>query len=467
MHTALLPWLHRDEPLQGTALVDDQGPSEDPILTDDQTSLGREAFLDRVEAFAEQLADLGVRRGDTVAVMLPPRVEALITVYAAWRLGAVVNPVNPALRPDEVAEQLADTDARVVVNLDALAPDGGRTTVHLSQMRRVPEGTLPPAEVDPDGLALVLHTIGRPGRPRGACFSHRSLQVVSEAATEALDLTADDHLLLTLPLHLPGTLVTGVLAPLLAGARVSLNGAGRSGAVPVDVHPTHLCTVPAALDRLAGLPEEHAPSRDRLRVVTCPGPVPDEVVSRVEGRYDARVVAVHGQTETTGWTACTGRSGLVGLVPAVPGQEIQIADRFGRSVPPGTVGEVLVRGPQVMRGYVDDFTGLDTPLVDGWLRTGEHGRLDRSGALTLVDRAPSQIGPDGASDSLEEIETRLQQVEGVYEAVAVDQTDQGSDRALVFVEPCPGLGVAPDVLRNRCRAQLARTRLAVDIQVLG
>src|SRR6476619_118757 len=161
-HLDYLPWCRPQD-------YDDR-----PFVRDDTADLTYAAFASRVDAAAEQLAELGVTPGSVVAIMLPNRVELLVAMVAAWRLGAAATPINPVFTANEADYQIDDAGSVVVVNVGPDAPSGGRPTIAVDELRRTSRrrGSLPAPHTTADDIALLIYTSGSTGRPKGVILNH-------------------------------------------------------------------------------------------------------------------------------------------------------------------------------------------------------------------------------------------------------------------------------------------------------
>ena len=171
------------------------------------------------------LDEKGVSVGDVVAIMLPNRVEFVVAMFAAWRLGAAVTPISPTLVPAEAAYQIEDAAAKVVivdmpVEIDAQVVDAFDERPD----RRAGPGALEPAEHSDDALALLIYTSGTTGRPKGVMLDHANLNAMCRMVIDAFKMTSDDHSLLILPLFHVNGIVAGTLSPLVAGGRTTIAG---------------------------------------------------------------------------------------------------------------------------------------------------------------------------------------------------------------------------------------------------
>src|SRR6266498_3671316 len=190
-------------------------------LRDGAVELTYADFARRVDAVAEQFAASGIGRGDVVAVMLPNRVELLLGLVAAWRLGAAATPINPVFTANEAGYQIRDSQA-VLLLTSAVDADYGVPVVLADDLRTEPAGTLPGPAAATDDLALLIYTSGSTGRPKGVMLDHSNLVAMAASIVEAMKIGPADNCLLVLPLFHVNAICVSCLAPMLAGAQVTI-----------------------------------------------------------------------------------------------------------------------------------------------------------------------------------------------------------------------------------------------------
>ncbi|MGW2558549.1 class I adenylate-forming enzyme family protein [Streptomyces sp. NPDC001514] len=446
-----------------------------PCIADDREQLDNDAFLRRVRSAAAVLGAHGIRAGDVVAVSLPNRLELVVIMFAAWRLGAAVTPLNPALTEAEARHQIQDSGAKAVIaeagagsfgTLDAAAVAGASV--------RGSEALAPDAvALAPESLALIIYTSGTTGRPKGVMLDHANIAAMCRMVIDAIGLDETDHSLLVLPLFHVNGIVVSVLSPLLAGARATI--AGRFSASTffdtVDaVGPTYFSAVPAIYAMLVSLPDEVRPDTSSLRRAICgAAPMPAELIARFENRFHVPVVEGYGLSEGTCASTLNPPAGLrkpgtVGL--PLPGQTVAVMDAEGNLLDGGSVGEVVVRGPNVMRGYLGLPDETARTVVDGWLHTGDVGRFDADGYLILVDRIKDMIIRGGENIYPKEIENVLHTHAAVLEAAVVGRPDPVlGEVPVAYVALLPDAKAAPEELVEHCRGSLARIKVPVSVLV--
>jgi long-chain acyl-CoA synthetase len=458
------------------ATLPDERAALDPTgacIDDDRLALTNAGFLARVEATAAMLRPAGVGPGDVVATMLTNRVELVVVMFAAWRIGAALTPINPSLTVGEAAFQTVDSGARVLVHEGVTLDLPGVTMVDVATLPATPVGGDAVVETAPGALALLIYTSGTTGKPKGVMLDHANLTAMVGMITQALGLTAADHCLLILPLfHVNGILVS-VLSPLAGGGCTTITGRFSPSTffdTVEAVRPTFFSAVPAIYAMLSALPDDVEPDTSSVRFAICgAAPMPAELIARFEQRYGTTIVEGYGLSECT--CAATinpidGRSkpGTVGL--PLPGQEVALLDSAGKVTTEGR-GEVVVRGPNVMRGYLNKPEDTAATLHDGWLHTGDVGYFDADGYLVLVDRVKDMIIRGGENIYPKEIENVLYSHPAVLEAAVVGRPHAVlGEEPVAFVALRGPQSVTPGELVELCSRSLARFKVPRDVVVL-
>jgi long-chain acyl-CoA synthetase len=441
-------------------------------LADDVVTLDNAAFADRVARAAALLDRLGVGAGDVVAIAMPNRVELIIALFAVWRLGAAATPVNPALTPTEMQYQVDDAGAKVVIGdgheLDAIVVDVDALAAEPSIHRA-------PVEPRTAALALLIYTSGTTGKPKGVMLDHANIAAMCDMTRGGLGITAADHSLLILPLFHVNGIVVGTLTPLLAGGRVTVAGrfSPKTFFTLVErIRPTYFSAVPAIYAMLTSMPEAETADTSSLRLVVCgAAPIPAELIARVEDVLGVALVEGYGLSE--GSCASTlnpydgvRKPGTVGL--PLPGQEVRVVDHLGNPVPQEERGEIVIRGANVMRGYLNRPEDTAKTIVDGWLHTGDVGIFDEDGYLRIVDRIKDMIIRGGENIYPKEIETALYSHGGVLEAAVVGRPDDVLGEVVVaYVAVRPAAAVELEELEALCAERLAKYKRPVAIEILG
>jgi amino acid adenylation domain-containing protein len=425
-----------------------------------------------VDRFAAGLRDLGVQRGDRVAIVLPNRVETAIAVYGVLRAGAAFTPLNPTAGADRLHQQIAAAGAVAAV-CDAARVETLRAAPlsHVIDVDDGPfgaDGPVPRGALDVD-LGSIIYTSGSTGEPKGAAFAHRNMRFVTGSIAEYLELSERDRVLCVLPLSFTYGLYQ-LLICLHAGATLVLEPGmtlpGRLVELLERERITGLPGVPTVFQlllTLRGLADRELPE---LRFLTNAGAaLPTTTLQALRRTFPhARLYSMYGLTECK--RVCylppdqlDARPTSVGV--PIPGTEAWIEDEHGEEVPAGEVGELVVRGDHVMQGYWNDPALTARKLRPGrwpWehvLRTGDLFRRDEEGYLYFVGRTDDIIKSRGEKVAPREIEEVLYDAPGVREAAVVGVPDPLLGQAVhAHVCPLEGHVLDPAALRRHCAERL-------------
>jgi long-chain acyl-CoA synthetase len=398
--------------------------------------------------------------GDRVGIWLANGPTYIAAFHGALRLGAIVVPLNALLRPNEVARRLEHSGARALV---AAAPAADVAWIDpASAAGAEPVGEF--VDRDPEDTAVILYTSGTTGDARGAELTHEGLRAQAAfIAGPVLRLTPDDVILGSASLaHILG--LTGVMnASIVAGACVALMSRFeaaealdlmvRSGATAMLGVPTMCIALLEAAESAAAMPP--------LRVAHIGGaPLAPETLHAFALRFGCEVVEGFGMTETGGpvSTHRPGQPCKAGSVGTpVDGMELRLADESGADVDEGEIGEVLVRGTGLMKGYWRNPGATnDAFRKGGWFATGDMGYRDEDGYLFLVDRKKDLILRGGYSVYPREVEDVLYTHPGVLEGVVLGVPDETlGEEVVAVVVPKPGVSLDPEEVRKFVRERVA------------
>jgi long-chain acyl-CoA synthetase len=305
-------------------------------------------------------------------------------------------------------------------------------------------------------------------------LDHANLDAMVEMGREALEVGPDDRCLVILPLFHVNGIVVSVLLPLASGASLVIadrfNPHTFFDLIEAE-RPTYFSAVPTIYAMLAALPTQVVPDTSSVRFAVCgAAPASAELLARFEDRYRIPLIEGYGLSEATcGSTinpiAGPRRAGTVGL--PFPGQQVRILHADGTEAPAGAAGEVVVRGANVMRGYLGRPEETAKVLVDGWLHTGDVGHLDPDGYLTLVGRSKDMIIRGGENIYPKEIEDVLAAHPAVLEAAVIGVPDPvWGEVVIAYVEAAAGHTLDTDQLKQHCARHLSRCKRPTAIHVL-
>ena len=432
---------------------------------------------------AHALRRLGVEPGDRVMVMLPNCPEVLQSYAVILRAGAVIVPVIFLLGDAEVAHILADSEAVVVItSTDMLwkveaqigvAPalrhvllvDGGgdeKTRSFAEEIGGEPD-SFPTVERAGGDLAVILYTSGTTGVPKGVALSHDNLESNARSAAALHELDREDWGVAVLPLsHSYG--LTMMNAGHLLGTRAALLRWFNPEQVLETIQTfkaVGMAGVPTMYVYLLHYPDAERFDTRSMRVWgSGAAPLPVEVVEPFERKFGGTLLEGYGLTEASPIVSAHRLSGVrkLGSVgQPIPGVQVSIQDDDGRDLPVDEIGEVCVRGPNVMTGYYRSPEETARTIRGGWLHTGDMGRLDADGYLYLVERKKDLIIRGGFNIYPREVEEVLYAFPKTAEAAVVGAPDpvMGEDVA-AFVVLKDGETATPDEVMAFCATRLAR-----------
>lgn len=449
-----------------------------PNMRLDYRGLGR-----RTASLAGALqARFGLRPGDRVALAMKNCPEYLEILFACWHAGLAAVPMNARLHGRELAFMAQDCQAKLVFATEEIAAE---LSSELSNVAILQPGThdyakllahdaIPPHEMRPEDLAWIFYTSGTTGKPKGAMLSHRNLMAMAIGYLADVDfLDARDQLL-----HLAATSHASGLFALSFIAKAGNNILPESGgyepdemAMLINASPQLTFFVPPTLLRRLNADDAIANANlaNIRTVLVGAAPVYAEDLREGLSRFGPKLWNGYGQGETPctitamskKMIAAAAAAGdddrLISVGIARTGIVLRIADNDGREVPAGEIGEVLVRGETVMRGYWNRPEATQETLRDGWLHTGDLGRLDAQGYLTLLDRKKDLIISGGMNIYAREIEEVLLTHPAIAEAAVIGLPDAewGESVAAVIVA-APDAAVDIGTLDRLCLERIAR-----------
>lgn len=482
------------------------------------------ALSERVDRFAGALHDIGVRRGDRVAIMLPNCPQFVIAFYGVLRLGAVAVPTNPLYKEHEIAHQLADAGAETLVVLDILHATARKALPHapvrhtivtgiqdflpplkarlyplmlrkkgtpLPHLRHAPvqhfmdmlthEPWSTPTPTTPGDLAVLQYTGGTTGVSKGAMLTNRNLlanaiQTVHWSPAEVKDKLQQRStytLCVTPFFHVYG-LTVGMNMSVYAGATMLL----QPRFVVKDVlkairtcRPELFPGVPTMYLALANAPKLKRDDCASLKAcISGSAPLPLEVQQAFEQKTGGHVVEGYGLTEAApvAMSNPLGRPKIGTVGVPFPDTEAAILDQdTGLPLPQGEIGEIAIRGPQVMPGYWNRPDETDKVLKDGWLLTGDIGRMDEEGYFSIIDRKKDIIIAGGFNIYPREVEEALYEHPAVQEAAVAGVPDgYRGETVKAFIVLKPGMQTTEKDIIAFSRQHLAAFKAPTQVEFL-
>ena len=450
-----------------------------------------------VERLAAGLLILGLKSGECISLLLPNCIPFVVSYFAAARIGVVVVPVNPLLKPAELEYIWRDSEVSLIIAAPALLPGAISALRNLPAIKHVvslahfnsdsPCATenftlsslpdlltlggesldtspLTPAEsfASEDDCAVIIYTSGTTGFPKGAMLSHKNLIRNVEQVTEALDFKPEDVFLTVLPLFHAFAATVCMNTCLFGGcASILMESFAPSKALEaIRKHKvTILPSVPAIFNAFLSTSATHETFTTVRMFVSGGAPLPVSTLLALEDRFKVPVLEGDGPTECSPVTSVNPMEGIrkagsVGL--PLPGVRIAIHDDNDNALPPDEIGEIVVRGDNVMMGYLNQPEATLECMKGGWYHTGDIGKMDSDGYVFILDRKKDMIITSGLNVYPREIEEVLFGHPAVADVAVIGLPDalRGEEVVAVIVLR-PGSEISERELKAYCRERIA------------
>jgi long-chain acyl-CoA synthetase len=457
-----------------------------------------QAFNREVNRYAHALVGrLKISSGDRVAILLGNGIHFIYACFGAFKAGAVVVPLNTYLTAPELKYILTDAGVKVLFSSDEFASVvrdfseevptlesivtvgredlGGDTWLHEEFIRGMPASE-PDVPLSRDDLATIIYTSGTTGKPKGAMLSHGNLLANVVSSARCIRITKKDRLLLILPMFHSFTLTTCILMPLSVGATIIVITKLKSiSHILRDVllrGVTIFIGIPHIYDIMANsrIPWWLRPFV-RLRLfVSGSAPLSAATLEKFERQFGIPLLEGYGLSETSPVVSINPLKGVrkPGSVgKPIPDVSVKILSGDGKELPPGEVGEIAVKGPNVMQGYLNRPRETKEAMRGEWLLTGDIGKLDNDGYIYILDRKKDMILFHGMNVYPREIEEVLYSHPVIAEAAVIGKPDKHRGEVPVAIVAFKdGDSVEPSELTSYCRRSLASYKVPHKIVVL-
>lgn len=459
----------------------DSAPSKTFLISErDGRTFTYGEFNRAVNGTANMLSSLGVGKGDVVSLLLPNGVEYIAAYFACFKLGALAGPINSLLKPEEIAFVLKNSEAKTLLYHTAYESQ-------LSDSREFIKE--PPAAVKFEDVtragsdysegddafretaiergdeAVIIYTSGTTGKPKGCLLTHGNLIANARQITDWLKFTGEDRLLTVMPLFHMNAVTVTTMTPLYTGASTVISprfSASRFWRTVSEHEVTSFGSVATMLSMLLKNYPDGVPAglrTGRLRFAMCgSAPVPAEVMRRFEERFNCPVVEGYGLSESTCRSTfnppdARRRPGSCGL-PI--GNEMRVVNEEDAEVADGELGEIVLRGENIFKGYFKNAEATERAFRGGWFHTSDVGYRDRDGFFHIVDRKSDMIIRAGENVYPREIDELLYAHPAVAEAAAVGVPDElYGEEVAAYVVLKEGQDVTEDELKQYCQSRLA------------
>ena len=429
-------------------------------------------FQTAVNEAADRLIERGITKGDVVSLLMPNSAEYIISYFACWQIGAIGGPINSLLKDNEIEWVRDNSDSKLLLTDTATSPDAREPPVRLDRGT----GNTGVTELTPDDTAIIIYTSGTTGKPKGCMLSHGNLIANARQIADWMGFGPDDRLLTVMPLfHMNAVSVTTMTALYAGGSTVIAPkfSASRFWEIIDRYRVTSFGSVATMLSMLLSKSQEsgvesqeseeslttHDSRLSTLRFAMCgSAPVPVEVLKRFEETFGVLVVEGYGLSESTCRSTFnppneTRRPGSCGMAI---GNEMKIFDETDREVQHGELGEIVMRGPNVFKGYFKNEEATKKAFENGWFHTGDIGFRDDDGFFYIADRKSDMIVRGGENIYPREIDDLLYAHPAVAAAAVVGVPDElYGEEVAAFIVLQGGASVSEQEVIEFCRERLA------------
>ncbi|HXI23198.1 MAG TPA: long-chain-fatty-acid--CoA ligase [Pyrinomonadaceae bacterium] len=462
-------------------------------------------FRKAVERTASMLSAQDVSKGDVVSLLMPNGAEYIIAYFACWKIGALAGPVNSLLKEHEIEFVMNNSEAKAVLvnsefrdrieSLKGQLPylrsviifdDEAEATHEFSRQKPdrqggpVSGGALADARasdtISRDDDAIIIYTSGTTGKPKGCLLTHRNIIANARQISQWLSFSENDRLLTIMPLfHMNAVSVT-TMSALYAGGSTVVSprfSASKFWNIISDYKITSFGSVATMLSMLLNTYPEGVPEglkTDQLRFAMCgSAPVPAEVMKKFEETFNCPVIEGYGLSESTCRSTFNPpderrRPGSCGL-PI--GNEMKVVDDDDNEVAEGELGEIVLRGENILKGYFKNPEATEKAHRGGWFHTGDVGYRDKEGFFYIVDRKSDMIIRAGENIYPREIDEVLYQHPSVAAAATIGVPDQlYGEEVAAFIVLKEGKHATEEELIAHCQSELADYKCPKSIRIV-
>ncbi|QBK26328.1 class I adenylate-forming enzyme family protein [Ureibacillus thermophilus] len=459
-------------------------PSKEAIVFENKTMTFGELF-ENAKKVAAYLQHKGYKKGDIIAQFML-NTDLFLPVYLGVKLaGLTVMPVNTKLAPPEVDYIFQHSEAKVLFYDEKIEEIIKPTThtfdqvISTSKILEILHGNqtdFTKVPIEQDQTAVVMYTSGTTGKPKGVMLSHYNMIETAKIWSDSMNITNQDRTYICTPLFHCAGLHVFAMPTLYKGGTVVIEEAFSPDRTLKNLEKTEATIffgVPAMYTIILNKPEIRQYNFQNLRLF-CYGaaPMPYELVKKLKDTFPkVKVQNLYGQTENTpAASSLTDEYALekIGSVgKPLKNTQIKLVDANGEEVPVGEVGEICVKGPQVMKGYLKNPEETARTIQDGWLYSGDLGKFDEEGFLYIVDRKKDMIIRGGENIYPVEVEEVLYQIPEILEAAVVGVPHEVYGEVpkayVVFKE---GKSLTSEEIINYCFTKLAKYKVPVEIEEL-
>ena len=409
-----------------------RGRSEDIAIVDDGRRITYAEAADGVRKFRNRLYELGIRQGDRVGLFSRNSAEFIYTYLAAASLGAICVPINFQLSPRETAYIMRDAGIKHILTFTPLEFDD-RVSFYQHDIKTFgdkisPDAPALPADFDENSPCSIIYTSGTTGNPKGAVLSHKNLIRNTEQIT-ILGCRATSKVLCVLPMYHCFGWTCCVMYALWCGAQIHVIRTFTPKEVVETIRDaaiTDFYAVPSIYRLITKIAKPN--ELKSLRLAMCSGTtLPLKIAQEFTDKFNIEISEGYGLSEASPIVTLTipGEERIGSIGKAIPDEELKVIDEHGKELPAGQVGELLIRGDNVMLGYWNNPEATSATIdADGWLHTGDVVRIDADGYLYIVNRIKDMIISMGENIYPREVEELIYRFDGIKDAAVVGVEDK-------------------------------------------
>lgn len=462
-------------------------------LTEGDQKLTYAQTMEQAEVLSSRLAESGVSPGDRVALLFPNCIEFCIAYFAILRLGAIVVPLNNRLAPKEFAYivndcspstlilgyQFWDTyqqfkqDVERIPNLIYAGEEPKKDTLFFADLVAPLKGKgANSPKIDPDTEACILYTSGTTGLPKGAVMSHRNIFTNARNCGAHIGYRERDITLIVVPLfHVTGLNTQLVALFYVGGSVVIMRDYNTTDMIKLLAkhRVSTLITVPTMYALMLVNPNLEKVDLTSLRSLQYGGaPMDSQTILSLQKKLGVDLYNCYGLTETSSLSTVTPACDALRKVASVgiPVSEVQlrIVDEFGNDVAVDVIGEIWIKGPNVIPKYWNKPEATEKDLADGWLRTGDYARIDDEGFVFIADRKKDMINRGGENIYSIEVEAAIMAHPKVLETAVVPRPHTIFGEVVhAFIVPAPGQEPTEDEIIEHCKKLIADYKVPASI----
>lgn len=472
-------------------------PKKTAIFMDNK-KVSNLALKQDIDTFARFLEFSGIKKEDRVAIIVGNSIEFVVSLFAITKIGAIAVPINTFLKKEEFEYILNDCEAKLLISSPSFAKET-KGLISTTKVQKIvwsdkyddlDENNYSFAEMDAsvlsdeesetlpglDELACIIYTSGTTGRPKGAMLSYRNILSNSVGAVEVFGVKKSDRFVVFLPMFHSFTLSTSVLLPLYSGA---------SMVVVKSVFPFANVLKQVLLKRVTvflGVPTLYNALLKakipwyfmffhKIRLFISGGAALSEASLNAFNKKfkKSTLIEGYGLSECSPVVAANRleKQKPLSVGPALPGYEAKIVNEEMVELPLGDIGEIIVKGDNVMQGYLNHPDATDETIINGWLKTGDLGKMDSDGYIYIVDRKKDLIISKGINIYPREIEEWLSKFEGVDSAAVVGVKNELNDEDVVaFIQPKEDVILNELEIKKYLKSHLANFKLPKSIYIV-